>query len=138
MGKGGCRVESRTVEGKCVRIIWFRDPQDDGGDVVRVLLETKAEGGAAMDAAMAALCDPGQPDAFDGLVKQLMSPSNEERRHAEGLFAEMRKHADPTALQLVRVIRTSPAAESRGMCAVLLRKVRRTKRTRLVESLPAM
>lgn len=86
-----------------------------------------------MDAAMAALCDPSQPEAFDGLVKQLMSPSNEERRHAEGLFAEMRKHADPTALQLVRVIRTSPAAESRGMCAVLLRKVRDAKWNRTRE-----
>lgn len=84
----------------------------------------RSVGPRGMEPTLAALCDPGQPEAFDGLVRGLMSASNEERRHAECLFSEVRKHADPAALQLVRVVRTSSAAESRGLCAVLLRKVR--------------
>lgn len=40
------------------------------------------------------------------------------------MFAELKKHPDACAQQLVRSLRTSPRLESRGLCAVLLRKVR--------------
>ena len=41
------------------------------------------------------------------------------------MFAELKKHPDACAQQLVRSLRTSPSLEARALCAVLLRKVRR-------------
>lgn len=39
------------------------------------------------------------------------------------MFAELKKHPDACAQQLVRALRTSPSLEARALCAVLLRKV---------------
>ena len=39
------------------------------------------------------------------------------------MFAELKKHPDACAQQLVRSLRASPSLEARGLCAVLLRKV---------------
>ena len=65
----------------------------------------------------------GDAAAFEGLLQMLMSSQNEQRSHAEKLFAELKKHPDACANQLVRSLRTSPNVESRSLCAVLLRKV---------------
>ena len=43
---------------------------------------------------------------------------------AEAVFAELKKHPDACAQHLVRSLRHSPSLEARGLCAVLLRKVR--------------
>lgn len=66
----------------------------------------------------------GDANAFETLLQMLMSTQNEQRSHAEKVFAELKKHPDACATQLVRSLRTSPHQESRSLCAVLLRKVR--------------
>lgn len=45
------------------------------------------------------------------------------RPQAEAAFAELKKHPDACAQQLVRALRQSPSLEARALCAVLLRKV---------------
>jgi hypothetical protein len=42
---------------------------------------------------------------------------------ADAVFAELKKHPDACAQQLIRSLRASPSLEARGLCAVLLRKV---------------
>jgi hypothetical protein len=66
----------------------------------------------------------GDAAAFEGLLQMLMSAQNEQRSVAEKAFAELKKHPDACASQLVRGLRTSPNLESRSLCAVLLRKAR--------------
>lgn len=65
----------------------------------------------------------GDVAAFETLLAMLMSPENDQRSHAEKIFAELKTHADACASHLVRSLRTSPEVQSRGLCAVLLRKV---------------
>ena len=74
----------------------------------------------------------GDASAFEGLLQMLMSPQNEQRSHAEKIFAELKKQPDACASQLVRSLRSSPNLESRSLCAVLLRKVR-SSRTQIIE-----
>ena len=66
----------------------------------------------------------GDANSFEALLQMLMSAQNEQRSHAEKVFAELKKHPDACATQLIRSLRTSPQLESRSLCAVLLRKVR--------------
>lgn len=61
---------------------------------------------------------------FAAIIKQLMSPQNAERQEAEDLFNESKKRPELCVGNLVAILRSSPEAESRAMCAVLLRKVR--------------
>jgi hypothetical protein len=65
----------------------------------------------------------GDANAFEGLLQMLMSAQNEQRSQAEAVFAELKKHPEPCASQLIRSLRTSPNLECRSLCAVLLRKV---------------
>lgn len=65
----------------------------------------------------------GDANAFEQLCAVLMSSQNEQRSQAEAVFAELKKHPDACAQQLVRSLRSSPSLEARGLCAVLLRKV---------------
>lgn len=65
----------------------------------------------------------GDASAFEGLLQMLMSAQNDQRSHAESVFAELKKHPEPCASQLIRSLRTSPNLECRSLCAVLLRKV---------------
>ena len=65
----------------------------------------------------------GDAGAFELLLKMMMSSQNQERSQAEKVFAELKKHPEACASQLVRGLRTSPNLESRSYCALLLRKV---------------
>lgn len=65
----------------------------------------------------------GDANAFEALLQLLMSTQNEQRTHAEHVFTELKKHGDACATHLMRSLRSSPNLESRGLCAVLLRKV---------------
>lgn len=65
----------------------------------------------------------GDAGAFEQLCALLMSSQNEQRSQAEAVFAELKKHPDACAQQLVRALRHSHSLEARGLCAVLLRKV---------------
>ncbi|KAL4855412.1 Importin-5 [Chlorella vulgaris] len=65
----------------------------------------------------------GDAAAFEQLCAMLMSSENEQRSQAEAAFEELKKHPDACAQQLVRALRQSPSLETRGLCAVLLRKV---------------
>lgn len=66
----------------------------------------------------------GNRAAFEQLLQQLMSPTNEDRARAEELFTQCRAHADPCVGQLVVTLRQSQDVGARSLCAVLLRKVR--------------
>jgi len=70
----------------------------------------------------------GDASAFEGLLQMLMSAQNEQRSHAESVFSELKKHADPCVQHLIRSLRTSPSLECRSLCAVLLRKVKLIKK----------
>lgn len=71
----------------------------------------------------------GDKTAFEGLIQALMSPQNESRQAAEALFHQLKdSNADICAANLVAVLRTSTAQDSRAYSAVLMRKVRRRYR----------
>jgi hypothetical protein len=61
---------------------------------------------------------------FAAIIKQLMSTHNAERQLAEDLFNDSKKQPDLCVTNLVSMLRTYPEADSRALCAVLLRKVR--------------
>ena len=65
----------------------------------------------------------GNPDAFASMISQMLSPQNEQRQAAEALFTEVKKNADATTTNLLKLLRQSPHHESRAFCAVMLRKV---------------
>lgn len=67
----------------------------------------------------------GDVQAFEALLNALASSQNEQRAAAEAALTELRKYPDACASQLVRSLRSSPDLQSRALCAVLLRKVRR-------------
>ena len=67
----------------------------------------------------------GDGAAFEGLLQLLLSAQNEQRSHAEAVYAELKKQPDACASHLVRSLRTNPDLQGRALCAVLLRKVRR-------------
>lgn len=79
-------------------------------------------------AEIAQLLDPNNGAAFEMLIQKLMSPSNEERGHAEALFNECKKHPDVTVTHLARLLRGSQSVEARGLAAILLRKVKSRER----------
>ena len=62
--------------------------------------------------------------SFEELVQQLMSPENANRTRAEELFNQAKQQPDLLVSQLMAVLRQSHASESRGLSAILLRKVR--------------
>ena len=67
----------------------------------------------------------GDKNAFEGLIQALMSPQNESRQAAEALFSQMKDSSgDMCATNLVAVLRTSGAQDSRAFSAVLMRRVR--------------
>lgn len=78
----------------------------------------------------------GDANAFEALLQMLMSTQNEQRAHAEQVFTELRKHGDACVSQLVRSLRSSPNVESRGLCAVLLRKVAKFKNVLIITAFP--
>eukprot|EP00897_Mesotaenium_endlicherianum_P006572 jgi/Mesen1/5943/ME000301S05074 len=75
-----------------------------------------------LDAMAAAFLGQGK-GTFEPLVEQLMSPSNDVRGQAEAVFNQCKQHPDALVTKLVETLRSSPKAELRGLCAVLLRKV---------------
>ena len=67
----------------------------------------------------------GDKQAFEQLVQALMSPQNESRQAAEGLFNQLKDNApDLIATNLIAVLRTAQQQDSRTFSAVLLRKAR--------------
>jgi hypothetical protein len=66
------------------------------------------------------------------MVQALMSAENEQRARAEAALGELKKHPDACVSQMLRGLRASPSLETRALCAVLLRKVRR-RRTPLLQ-----
>lgn len=65
----------------------------------------------------------GDGNAFEHLLQLLMSTENQQRSHAEKVFADLKNNPDACVSHLIRGLRSSPALESRALCAVLLRKV---------------
>lgn len=75
-------------------------------------------------AALAAASIPQPPPASPTSQPRLHCwPPVRRRLQAEAAFAELKKHPDACAQQLVRALRQSPSLEARALCAVLLRKV---------------
>lgn len=67
--------------------------------------------------------DSNNDSAFETLIASLMSPGNETRRQAEATFSSFKqRHPDALVLKLIITLRSCAQAETRGMCAVLLRK----------------
>ena len=60
---------------------------------------------------------------FETVIQQMLSSNNEARQAAETAFNEAKSNPDGLVGNLVRVLRNSPEAESRALCAVMLRKV---------------
>lgn len=60
---------------------------------------------------------------FVTVINKLMSTQNEERKQAENLFNDYKKHPDTCISGLITVLRTVPETDARALCAVLLRKV---------------
>lgn len=67
--------------------------------------------------------DPNNDPPFEILIKDLLSHGNENRRQAEAIFNSFRqRHPDTLVLKLIHTLRSCAQAETRAMCAVLLRK----------------
>ena len=60
--------------------------------------------------------------SFEQIIRQLLSPQNQNRAHAEELFNQAKQQPDMLVTQLTAVLRQSQAIEARALCAVLLRK----------------
>lgn len=76
-----------------------------------------------MSAASDAQVVLANPDAFEGLVGQLLQADNVARKHAEAVFEEIKKNPDGCVSHLLRCLRQSPNEENRAFCAIMLRKV---------------
>lgn len=62
--------------------------------------------------------------SFEGLVAQLLVPDNDLRKHAEGVFEQLKEdHADACVQLLVNALRRSQSEEYRSFSAIMLRKV---------------
>ena len=62
--------------------------------------------------------------AFEAVITALLSPDNAARAAGEARFAEARASPDACVRGLLAVLTTSAELDARGLCAVLLRKVR--------------
>jgi len=65
----------------------------------------------------------GDGAAMESLLKALSSIDNNQRNHAEEILEKLKAHPDACVSQLIRSLRSSPELQSRGLAAVLLRKV---------------
>ena len=65
----------------------------------------------------------GDSQAFETLLAGLLSQDNQTRAASENAFTALKAHQDACVSHLLRSLRSSPDLQSKGLCAVLLRKV---------------
>lgn len=60
---------------------------------------------------------------FAGLITQLLSADNEQRKAAEALFEQCKQQPEMCAINLLAAMRQAPDIEHRSFAAIMLRKV---------------